>query len=153
MHKAEDLQIEILDLFRSPEKIYKDDIALVLEDFLETQLNVICEDGSPDEIGEIVCRMWRECVAGDFSTVERTLNQERVRAGMAGKSIGMEGGDVVLSDDEVEIEDISAANLAAIAEGEEEEGMDVEPARIAPVIDEEGFETVSKKSRRTNKPK
>lgn len=151
-HKAEDLQIEILDLFRSPEKIYKDDIALVLEDFLESQLNVVCEDGSPDEIGEIVCRMWRECCADDFSTVERTLNQERMRAGMMGQSVGMEGGDVVLSDDELETEDVSAANMAAIAEGDEE-GMEVEAVTREPVIDEDGFETVSRTSRRGTKPK
>jgi pre-rRNA-processing protein TSR2 len=153
--KAEDLQIEILDLFRSPERIYKDDISLVLEDFLESQLNVICEDGSPDEIGEIVCTMWRECCADDFTTVERTLNQERMRVGVSGKCIGMESGDAVLSDDEVETEDVSARNLDALAEGDEEgeEEMEVEPVIREPVIDEDGFEVIIRKSKRGNKPK
>lgn len=134
---------------------------MILEDFLESELNTICEDGSPDEIGEIICKMWRECVVGDYATVERTLNQERIRSGVIASSIGMEAGDIVLSDDEVEPED--SAKSAALAEavaaavgatGEDLMEVDVGTADyIAPVVDEEGFETISRKSRRSTKPK
>ena len=102
--------------------------------------------------------MWRECAVGDFTTVERTLRQEKVRSSMIGKSIGLEGGDVVMSDDEVETEDVSGMNLAAISEEggpDEDMSMDIpKPTNSRqPVIDDEGFQTVNRKSTRTNKPK
>lgn len=32
---------------------------------------MVCEDGSPDEIGEIVVTMYRQCAEGDFSLVNK----------------------------------------------------------------------------------
>jgi hypothetical protein len=52
---------------------------LVLEDYLETHFNVMCDDGSPDEIGELLCTMWRECCAGEFSRVHNILGKEFMR--------------------------------------------------------------------------
>ncbi len=133
---------------------------MVLEDFLETSFNTICEDGSPDEIGEIVVTMWRQCSTGDFSSVERTLAQERLRAGAAKQSVGIDGGDVVLSDDEVE-EDYKCAPIPEDAEvdegGDGAMEMDTTPPAAAvstgPIIDEDGFETVVRRSKRISNKK
>jgi hypothetical protein len=89
--------------------------------------------------------MWRQCCAGDFSFVERTLNQERMRSSLIHKSVGLENGDAILSDDEG-AED-NTAGAAAISS----DAMDVEVeprAYVAPVIDADGFETVVRRSKR-----
>lgn len=143
------------------------DVALVLEDFMETEFNAVCEDGSPDEIGEVLAQMFRACCAGDFSMVERTLHNERVRADSGKRnSVGIDRGDAVLSDDEDEDGRVDGAQenmlLEAIAEGAEggeDGGMDVEapeliPAPRVPIVDEDGFETVVRRSKRLQgKPK
>ena len=111
--KAIVLQRELIDLFLGPDKVYKDDIALVLEDYLDTQFKTICEDGSPDEIGEILCTMWRQCLAGDFGLVKDTIARESTRKEMVSKSEGLVNGDAMDDDDEDDVgeeEDIIASN-------------------------------------------
>ncbi len=76
--RADNLVIEILNMYLS-DKVYKDDIELVLEDYLETNFSTICEDGSPGEIGELFCLMWRQCVEKDFTLVTNALAREFVR--------------------------------------------------------------------------
>ena len=60
------------------------DISLILEDYMETEFNTILEDGSPDELGELLVTMWRQCGEGDFTLVTNALAREYVRhEGMA----------------------------------------------------------------------
>jgi pre-rRNA-processing protein TSR2 len=114
--KAIVLRRELIDLFLGPDKVYKDDIALILEDYLDTQFKTICEDGSPDDIGDILCTMWRQCLAGDFSLVMNTLAREALRSEMVSKSEGLVNGDAMDDDDDDdegndnEEEDIIARN-------------------------------------------
>ena len=104
--------------------------------------------------------MWRQCAAGDFGLVERTLAQERLRAGAAKQSVGIEGGDIVLSDDEVD-EDYRCDPITEGDEGDEEGGgameMDTAPPDVAaptgPIIDEDGFQTVVRRSKRISSKK
>ena len=49
------------------------DISILVEDYVDSEFNMVCEDGSPDEIGEIVVTMYRQCAEGDFSLVN-TVN-------------------------------------------------------------------------------
>lgn len=100
--RAEELRDEIVEMFLGPDKIYKDDITLVLEDYLETHFNTICEDGSPDELGELFVQMWRDCCNGDFTLVTNILAKEFVRHEMISKSQGLDSGDVVDDDDEMD---------------------------------------------------
>lgn len=115
--KAIVLRRELIDLFLGPDKVYKDDIALILEDYLDTQFKTICEDGSPDDIGDILCTMWRQCLVGDFSIVISTLAREATRSEMVSKSEGLVNGDAMDDDDddddegnENEEEDFIASN-------------------------------------------
>jgi len=103
--KAIVLRRELIDLFLGPDKVYKDDIALVLEDYLDTQFKTICEDGSPDEIGDILCTMWRQCLAGDFGLVNNTLAREASRSEMVSKSEGLVNGDAMDDDDDDDEDD------------------------------------------------
>ena len=66
-------------MFMNPEKVYKDDISLILEDFMEVNFNTICEDGSADEVSDLLCTMWRQCSVGDFTLVHNALAREYVR--------------------------------------------------------------------------
>ena len=35
------------------------DVTLLLEDIMETDFNTVCEDESCDELGDLLCTMWR----------------------------------------------------------------------------------------------
>eukprot|EP01031_Cornospumella_fuschlensis_P028463 gene28463-34360_t len=168
--RAEALQKEIMDMYLGPDKIYKDDISLVLEDYLETNFNTICEDGSPDELGELFCTMWRQCCAGDFSTVSNVLAKEYVRHEMVTKSQGLDtGGDIIEEDDDEDetgghdgdnqdavnrqMSEIArqVVQQQAAAAGAGEGMMEaIEEETAPPLVDPDGWETVTSK-RKTNK--
>ena len=52
--KAQQLNTMIIEMFNKPEKVYKDELVMLLEDVLEVNFNVICEDGSIEEISELI---------------------------------------------------------------------------------------------------
>ena len=95
-----EMEQELMAMFTGPEKIYKDDVAFILEDYMEAHFNTMLEDGSPDEIGELLCDMWRKCCVGDFEAVNIVKTKERMRPSITGQCQGLEGGDVIDSDDE-----------------------------------------------------
>lgn len=45
---------EITAEFFAPERVYKDDISFYLDDYLEANFSTICEDGSSEELGELL---------------------------------------------------------------------------------------------------
>lgn len=92
-----------MNLFVSPEKVYKDDVSLILDEYLEVNFNTICEDGSTEEVGELLCSMWRECCSGEFNLVHNALAREYVRheVEVIGRSQGI-GADGDADDDDEE---------------------------------------------------
>lgn len=157
--RADALVKEIVELFLGPEKIYKDDIALLLEDYLDTNFSTICEDGSPDELGDLFCDMWRECITGNTNLVTNALSREYVRHEMVSRSEGLAGGDADDGSDgeednmetEQQLREAVAAGLAAprltsIDESgmEMEEGEGAEMPEPVPVKDPDGWETVAR---------
>ena len=116
--------------------IYKDDITLILEDYLETHFSTICEDGSPEELGELLIEMWRQCLDGNFTLVHNALAREYVRHEVVSQSQGLDNGDIDEdSDNEETAEKQEGAILDTIQEIEEEEEK-------MPLVDEEGFQSV-----------
>ena len=156
--RADDLVKEIVELFLGPERIYKDDIALLLEDYLDTNFSTICEDGSPDELGDLFCCMWRECIVGNTNLVTNALSREYVRHEMVSRSEGLANGDADDGSDDGEDnndaeEELQAAVRAGLQSNTElgtidEAGMDMEESAEveAPVVvkDPEGWETVAR---------
>jgi hypothetical protein len=59
--------------------LYPQDVSLLLEDYMETDFNAILEDGSPDELGELLVTMWRQCGEGDFTIATNALAKEYMR--------------------------------------------------------------------------
>jgi pre-rRNA-processing protein TSR2 len=135
--RADSLVIEILEMFNGNERIYKDDISLVLEDFLETNFETICEDDSPDELGELLVQMYRECGLGNFTLVTNTLSREFQRHSVVSRSQGIEqGGDAIDSDEDGEMtNEGNNSNMGVIVEEEEEE-------EVPPRVDADGWENV-----------
>eukprot|EP01039_Chlorochromonas_danica_P009744 gene9744-10778_t len=153
--RADALGDEIVALFTGPDKVYKDDISLVLEDYLDTQFSTVCEDGSPDELGELFVTMWRQCCEGDMSMVTNILAKEYVRHEMVTKSQGLEGGDAIDEDDDDNDEEaggeggqedmvnqLTRQALEGIAEGEE--GVMEDDSNAPPLVDPDGFQTVTR---------
>lgn len=138
--RAEQLVDEIYTLFQCPEKVYKDDISLILEDYLESQFNTVCEDGSPDEIGDLLVLMWRQCGEGDFNIATNALSREYQRAQLeiVKKSSGLDNGDAADSDDD-ETEANTGHGMDAITEEIDDE---VDEMEQVPRVDPEGWETV-----------
>lgn len=137
--RANALVIEILQMFNGNERIYKDDISLVLEDFLETNFETICEDDSPDELGDLLVQMYRECGLGDFTLVTNSLSREFQRHSVVSRSQGIEQGGDALDSDSDEDGDMTNegnnSNMGVIQEEEEEEER-------PPRVDADGWESV-----------
>lgn len=148
--RVEQLVAELMDMFLGPEKIYKDDVSLVLEDYMETHFNTMCDDGSPDEIGELLALMWRQCCTGNFELVSTTLGREFVRHETILKCQGVEAsGDVLDSDDEDGMagipEDIGAELTEATAEAVAADAAATEAetdGEATMTVDPDGWETV-----------
>ena len=158
--QAGELVDEVMALFLGPEIIYKDDVSLVLDDFMETYFNTILEDGSSDELGEILCSMWRQCSAGDFSSAQEIKRKESLRPSVLQQSRGLQsGGDILEEGDEDGDEDddglgvngggdgVSASVFnQAVAEElrrqREEEGKEIGDSGAMETVDADGFTLV-----------
>jgi pre-rRNA-processing protein TSR2 len=162
VEQVECLQYELFELFLAPDKVYRDDVSLILEDYLETQFNTICEDGSPEEIGELLCLLWSECISGNFGRVNMLVDRlaQRRREEILQQSQGLAKGDEEDSDDDMEgmdgvqnpeslIQEALAASgvLSSITEGNEDDEDEIAP----PLVDADGFQTVvnQKKGKRS----
>ena len=159
--RAEALRMEIVNMFLGPEKVYKDDISLVLEDYLETEFSTICEDESPDELGELFCTMWRQCLEGNYQMVTDILAKEYVRHEMVTRSQGLDGGgdaDDHSDDGRDDSELKQEVNEAVMQHTMTEDGMMVEEgnnpnddAMVEPGPDPEGWEVVNRSKKRKGK--
>ncbi len=150
--RADVLREILIDMFLGPDKVYKDDVTLELEDYMESEFNTVCEDGSYDELGELFCKMWRECCEGNFTMVTDILAKEYVRHEMVSKSQGLSGGD---ADDDSDNEDnvdaegmIQDAIEEAEAEGNE---MAQEEEEAPPLVDPDGWEVVDRSNKKKKK--
>lgn len=144
--QASALVEEVMTMFLGPELIYKDDVAILLEDFMETYFNTILEDGSGDELGDLLCVMWRNCSIGDFTMVQEIMRKESLRPQILQQSRGLEtGGDILDSDDEAMDEDGCASSTVFHQAFAHELEMLKEEEENSPemdLVDEDGFERV-----------
>lgn len=148
------LNSELMEMFVNPERVYKDDVALVLDDYMEANFNTICEDGSSDEVGDLLCLMWRQCTTGDFTLVHNALAREFVRneAEILGNSQGLTAdGDVDDGEDMDEENDnnVGTNNLEIISEevdaaitSEDQPVVDSIGETNTMPIEDDGWETV-----------
>ena len=105
---------------------------MLIEDFADQEFSMVLEDGSQNEIGEMLVLMWHQCSQGDFTLVQNAIAREQARQSAVTQSQGLEGGDIV--DEEGQTDDVS--NETLLEEHTEPEG---------PIIDEDGFQQVTRK--------
>lgn len=113
---------------------------MLIEDFVDCHFSLICEDESPEEIGELLITMWRECKDGNYQLVQNVIQREREKHDSISRSQGIEGGDIIDEGDEEAADgDMELALAEAVAEVDD-----------TPLIDEDGFQTVvrGKKSKK-----
>lgn len=150
--RADVLREILIEMFLGPDKVYKDDVTLELEDYMESEFNTVCEDGSYDELGELFCKMWRECCDGDFSMVSDILAREFVRHEMVTKSQGLSGGD---ADDDSDNEGGDGEEMIREAMEDVEEESNVmaqeEEAEAPPLVDPDGWEVVDRGNKKKKK--
>jgi hypothetical protein len=112
------------------------EIAILIEDYCDEQFSMVCEDGSPEEIGELLIQMWRECSEGEFRLVSNVVAREIDRQALnpLNHSQGLEGGDIIEGPEDEENPDMEMI----------ESLEPVEEVPIEPLVDEEGFERVTR---------
>ena len=123
---------------------------------MDEDFQTVCEDGSPAELGELFCTMWRACGAGDFALVHNALNSEKARAEVLARSHGLDSttGDALDSDDDDDDDggmDVEGDAMMAVEE-EEAVAAETEEVTAPPLVDADGFMTAGKKKKK-NKQK
>ena len=148
--KAQQLNTMIIEMFNKPEKVYKDELVMLLEDVLEVNFNVICEDGSIEEISELIILMWKQCGEADFTIAVTTLGREANRFEVISRSQGIDKGDAIDEDDNSDMEDNDNSINMTIDNAMDVEGSTTQVKKEKPqkVIDEDGFETVFRRGKR-----
>lgn len=138
---------------------FSQDIALILEDSMDTDFNTLLEDGSAEEVGELLVNMWRLCAGGDFSLVETVMSKESRVVDVLSQSRGLDRGDEMDSDDEnegLDVADAVASSIEHPSSSEMEESMDLPLPDSLPtdssdrsrMYDEDGWEIAGKRRTR-----
>ena len=161
--RAEALIKEIVDFFVDSDTVWKEDVEILLEVYMEVCFNTICEDGSYDELGIKFCNMWKECIMGKTDMVSAELGKEYQRHEMVSRSEGLDTGDADDGSDDGEmnegaeeaIQEAVAQALSAGGEGMEIEGESesLKQKNLPPIRDPDGWETVARGKKIANKKK
>lgn len=135
--KYEILLEEILNVFKYNKAVYTDAMADNIGGYVETEFGLMCEDGSVEEISELLTVLADECKKAQYDRIKAM--HEQVQALFP---IDLKAVKVKTQEDGVGLAEGSAQALGAISE---KAGMQ-EPDE--PLIDEDGFATVRRSGRR-----
>ncbi|GLE01303.1 hypothetical protein PINS_up010133 [Pythium insidiosum] len=138
--KYEILLEEILHIYKYNKNVYADDMALNISEYVESEFGLICEDGSVEEVAELMNSLAEECKKGQFERVKQLheqvqalipidLKKSKVRQADDGSNIVQADGTVMNVDEA----------MAAVDD--------------TPLVDEDGFTTVRRSTRRRAAPK
>ncbi|KAJ3151421.1 hypothetical protein HDU86_006121 [Geranomyces michiganensis] len=141
------------------------EIAHNLEAYFDEVFHANLDDGSPMQIGEKLCRLYKEIVCEGrretFDAVRETASKAAGRGAGVRQGQGQGDSDSDSSgdsdDDDNDDDDNADDSSEGIGAAASADAMVVDPPaaeprqrRPDPVIDEDGFETVQKKGRRRN---
>eukprot|EP00892_Ulva_mutabilis_P012337 jgi/Ulvmu1/9476/UM052_0045.1 len=155
--KADDMYNEILEWFYKRKEHYPDELEPLLETIILEDFNVQAEDGSPLQVSKALVDLYKQCLAGDFSLIQRlsaVASGAQQSAGFAvdndGTAVPMntaDGGDSsdddADDDDEMDVDEAGPGAAAA-----QEETAQRQQAPAGPVIDDDGFQMVQRGRRR-----
>ncbi|RHY31144.1 hypothetical protein DYB32_004116 [Aphanomyces invadans] len=134
--KYEILLEDVLNWFKYQKSVDFDDLAAGIEEYIESEFALVCEDGSVDEISKLLITLAHECKQGDFSRV-RVLEEQFQTTSFA----------IDLKKAKLREE---AALLRQAQQLDENQDMDTTDE---PLVDEDGFQTVRRSTRKKVQPK
>lgn len=134
--KYEILLEEILNVFKYNKTVYADAMADNIGGYVETEFGLICEDGSVEELSELLTVLADECKKAQYERV-RAMH-EQVQSLFP---IDLKAAKIKRQDDGIALEE--GAPLSAISE---EQAARQEPDE--PPVDEDGFTTIRRSGRR-----
>ena len=125
---------EILNLFKYHKNVQFDDLAVNIEDYIESEFGLVCEDGSVDEVSKILCALAEECKRGEFGRVKQ-LEEQFQNSTFA---IDLKKAKQVQEEERVM---------------REQSGEQEQVEENIPMVDEDGFTAVRRSARRKAQPK
>uniref|UniRef100_K3X674 Pre-rRNA-processing protein TSR2 homolog n=1 Tax=Globisporangium ultimum (strain ATCC 200006 / CBS 805.95 / DAOM BR144) TaxID=431595 RepID=K3X674_GLOUD len=137
--KYEILLEEILHVFKYNKTVYPDDMVINIADYVESEFGLLCEDGSVEELSELLVVLAEECKKGDYARVRMLHDQVRTLF-----PINLKGAKVRAEGDATMEGHQSTEGLEGIQEEQEDD---------APMVDADGFTTVRRSLRRKAAPK
>ncbi|KAF0695523.1 Aste57867_13665 [Aphanomyces stellatus] len=135
--KYEILLDDVLNWFKYQKSVEYDDLAAGIEEYIESEFLLICEDGSVDEICKLLIALAAECKQGNFDRV-RSLEEQFQTSTFA----------IDLKKAKLR-EEADLARRAAIA-ADDNQDMEVNDE---PLVDDDGFQTVRRSTRKKAQPK
>ncbi|KAI9914722.1 hypothetical protein PsorP6_008532 [Peronosclerospora sorghi] len=127
--KYEILLDEILNVFKYNKTVYADAMAENIGDYVETEFGLICEDGSVEEISELLTILADECKKAQYDRIK--VMHEQVRSLLP--------------------IDLKTLKVKPHDDGVQSLGVLTEEAAVEPdvsLVDKDGFTTVRRSSRR-----
>ncbi|KAG1689270.1 hypothetical protein DVH05_002338 [Phytophthora capsici] len=137
--KYEILLEEILNVFKYNKNVYADAMADNIGGYVESEFGLICEDGSVEEVAELLTVLAEECKKSQYDRVKAMHDQVQSLF-----PIDLKAAKLKRQDDGVALAEGGNEALGAISE-EAAAGMQ-EPDE--PLVDEDGFTTVRRSGRR-----
>ena len=132
-----------IDLLRETPDADEAWIEEFLLQFMIDEFEINVEDESGWEVAEQICRLRKDCGKGEFGGV-RVLKERWDRRGGRDIVQGFENGGEIVEEESEEEDDEGADGYVDMEEAPQ---LVRTKERVAPVVDEEGFTTVSKKKR------
>ncbi|KAF2434251.1 hypothetical protein EJ08DRAFT_646682 [Tothia fuscella] len=118
-----------------------------LMQIMEDEFEVVPDDDSVSPVADLIMGIWAETQRGEFGRVDRLFERWKVQGE---RRVEVREGERV--DQDVKSEDEDSVDGEEDDDDEDEEMGDAPPLvrmeKVAPQMDEEGFETVVKKKRR-----
>ncbi|KAF4321685.1 hypothetical protein BBO99_00001140 [Phytophthora kernoviae] len=129
---------EILNVFKYNKMVHADAMADNIGGYVEAEFGLICEDGSVEELAELLTVLAEECKNAQYDRV-RAMH-EQVQSLFP---IDLKAAKIKTQDDGIGLAEGSATQLDSISE---EQTRIQEPD--VPLIDEDGFTTIRRSGRR-----
>ncbi|ETV88550.1 hypothetical protein H257_00117 [Aphanomyces astaci] len=134
--KFEILLDDVLNWFKYQKSVEYDDLAAGIEEYIESEFALVCEDDSVDEVAKLLLTLAAECKQGDFSRV-RALEEQFQTSTFA----------IDLKKAKLREEQ---ALLRRAEQQDENQDMDTADE---PLVDDDGFQTVRRSTRKKTQPK
>ena len=139
--KYEILLEEIFNLFKYNRTIHADDLAMNIDEYVESEFGLVCEDGSTRELSELMVVLADECKVGQFERVKDMHDQLQSLFPIDLKQAKLRN----------QFDQTSMADAASAADAQMDQGDEQEEEEEA--ADPDGWATVRRSTRKRAAPK